>query len=200
MESGSRIIEDAVQELSRFPGIGKKTAMRMALYLIRQTSQDVDLLADRLRKLKSGIRFCRECGHLSEVEICSICSGINRKHEQLCIVKDFQDVFAIEQTAQFNGLYHVLGGVISPVDGIGPEDLNLNGLSDRIQRLGIKEVILALSPTVEGEFTSFYVQKKIRPLVEKISAISTGIAVGGELEYADELTLARSLMNRTELR
>lgn len=172
----------------------------MALFLIRQTPQEVELLTDSLRRLKNGIRFCKECGHLSEAEICSICSGPHRKNEQLCIVKDFQDVFAIEQTGQFHGLYHVLGGVISPVDGIGPDDLNLHGLPDRIQRLGIQEVILALSPTVEGEFTSFYITKKVKPLVQKISAISTGIAVGGELEYADELTLARSLINRTELR
>ena len=199
MEFGSRVIEDAVQELSRFPGIGKKTALRMALYLIRQNTVDVELLSERLLKLKSGICFCSKCGHLSEQDVCGICTDKNRNQSLLCIVKDFQDVLAIEQTGQFQGLYHVLGGVISPVDGIGPNDINAGSIPDRIQELGIKEVIMALSPTVEGEFTSFYLFKKIKPLVAKVSAISTGIAVGGELEYADEMTLARSLMNRVEV-
>jgi recombination protein RecR len=199
MEFSHKAIERAVNELSRFPGIGRKTALRMALYLLKQDKAEVATLSEAVLRLKTDVQFCIECGNISEAEVCSICRSPSRKHEQLCIVKDFQDIIALENTGQYQGLYHVVGGVISPVDGIGPEDLNISGLPERIKKLETKELIMAFSPTVEGEFTTFYLMKKLRPLVEKISTLSTGISVGGELEYADELTLARSLTNRTDL-
>jgi recombination protein RecR len=199
MEFSNKAIERAVNELSRFPGIGKKTALRMALYLLKQSEEEVNTLADAVNRLKTEIRFCEECGNLSEGARCQICSSPNRDRELLCVVKDFQDVIALENTAQYQGLYHVVGGVISPVDGIGPEDLNIASLPDRIKNLNPREVIMAFSPTVEGEFTTFYLLKKLKPLVARISALSTGISVGGELEYADEMTLGRSISKRTEI-
>jgi recombination protein RecR len=199
MEFSNKAIERAVNELSRFPGIGKKTALRMALYLLKQSEEEVRTLADAVNRLKTEIRFCEECGNLSEGTRCQICTSPNRDRALLCVVKDFQDVIALENTAQYQGLYHVVGGVISPVDGIGPEDLNIASLPERIRNLNPREVIMAFSPTVEGEFTSFYLLKKLKPLVGRISALSTGISVGGELEYADEMTLGRSISKRTEI-
>lgn len=199
MEFSNKAIERAVNELSRFPGIGKKTALRMALYLLKQSEEEVRTLADAVNRLKTEIRFCEECGNLSEGTRCQICTSPNRDRALLCVVKDFQDVIALENTAQYQGLYHVVGGVISPVDGIGPEDLNIASLPERIRNLNPREVIMAFSPTVEGEFTTFYLLKKLKPLVGRISALSTGISVGGELEYADEMTLGRSISKRTEI-
>jgi recombination protein RecR len=196
MNFPSRLIEEAVNELSRFPGIGKKTALRMVLSLLKKDVTDVNRLGKALIDLRSEIQYCTKCGNVSDAALCNICSNPRRDPYTLCIAEDLRDIMAIENTNQFNGMYHVLGGLISPLDGIGPEELNINSLIERVERDGVKEVIMAISATMEGDTTVFYLSKRLKEFPVTITAISRGIAVGGELEYADEITLGRSIVNR----
>jgi recombination protein RecR len=188
-----------VNELARLPGIGKKTALRLVLHLLKQDPAVVDQLGEALVKMRREIRFCCRCGNVSDDTICSICSNPARQHETVCVVENIRDVMAIENTQQYNGLYHVLGGVISPLDGIGPDELAIDLLTERIKEGGITEVIMAISPTIEGDTTIFYLSRKLKAFPLKITTIARGIAFGGELEYADEMTLARSLAGRLPL-
>jgi recombination protein RecR len=196
MNYPSQLIEEAVNELSKFPGIGKKSAMRMVLYLLKQQKTDVTRMGEAIIKLRSNIRYCSRCGNVSDAELCNICSNPKRNQQLICVVEDLRDVIAIENTGQFNGTYHILGALISPINGIGPDKLNIEKLIQRISDEHTQEVILALSATVEGDTTAFYVSKKLNTLPVKVSSISRGIAVGGELEYADEVTLGRSIALR----
>jgi recombination protein RecR len=194
----STLLEKAVQELSKLPGIGRKTALRLALHLLRRDVEEVDAFADALVHLKHDVRYCSVCHNISDDEVCPICADKRRDASVICVVENIQDVMAIENTQQFHGLYHVLGGIISPMDGIGPGDLEIESLVKRVAGGGIQEVILALSPTMEGDTTNFYVYRKLAPHHDvKISIIARGISVGNELEYADEVTLGRSILNRT---
>jgi recombination protein RecR len=198
VEYPSKLIEDAINQVAKLPGIGKKTALRLVLHLIREKEEATFSLSEALNKLRANIRFCKTCNNISDHEICAICSSGKRDHAIICVVEDTKDVMAIENTSQFNGVYHVLGGVISPMNGIGPSDLKIESL---VQRLTIKtseakEIILALSPTMEGDTTAFYINKRIKDLV-KVTIIARGISVGGDLEYADEITLGRSITGRT---
>ncbi|HYG14429.1 MAG TPA: recombination mediator RecR [Bacteroidia bacterium] len=196
MQFPSRTLEQLVNQLSKFPGIGKKTALRMALYLLKQPDNEVREMGEVISTLKENIQYCKECGNVSDSSICEICADHRRDHTTLCIVEDLRDVIAIENTGQYTGIYHVLGGVIAPADGIGPDDLNMNNLPERIAKNGVKEIVMALNATVEGDTTVFYLGKKLRDTGVRISTLSKGISVGGELEYADELTLGRSITNR----
>jgi recombination protein RecR len=196
MEYSSRIIEQAVNEFSRFPGIGKKTALRLVFHLIRQNDAHIRNLSSSILALKEQLQYCRECGNVSDHEICGICSDKSRNPQILCIVEDMRDVVAIENTGQFKGLYHILGGLISPMDGIGPENLNISEIESRIRSRGVKEVIMALSATLEGDTTAFYLSRKLKSTETEITSLSKGIAIGGELEYADEITLGRSIAMR----
>ena len=193
----SQLLEKAVNEFSRLPGIGRKTALRLVLYLLRQPEEDVNSFANSMVRLKKEIRYCRVCHNISDTEVCPICSDSHRDSTQVCVVENVQDVMAIENTQQYNGLYHVLGGVISPMDGIGPSDLQIDSLVKRIADGGVGEVILALSSTMEGDTTNFYISRKLAPYGVDISVIARGISVGDELEYAYEITLGRSITNRT---
>jgi recombination protein RecR len=199
MVFSSALIENAVNELARLPGIGKKTALRLVLHLLKQDPAVVDQLGEALVKMRRDIRFCRRCGNVSDDTTCSICSNPARQHETVCVVENIRDVMAIENTQQYNGLYHVLGGVISPLDGIGPDELAIDLLTERVKEGGITEVIMAISPTIEGDTTIFYLSRKLKAFPLKITTIARGIAFGGELEYADEMTLARSLAGRLPL-
>lgn len=196
MEISSKIIEQAVDSFSGLPGVGKKTALRHVLHLIKQDKAMIDAFIQSLEHLKSGLKFCTKCHNISETEVCTICSNSNRDNSILCLVQDFRDILAIESTGQFKGLYHVLGGLISPLEGIGPADLNIETLIQKASAGEIKEIILALNATMEGETTSFFIYKKLAPYNISMSAIARGIAVGEELEYTDEVTLARSIANR----
>lgn len=196
MNYPSHLIEEAVNELSKFPGIGKKSAMRMVLYLLKQQEQDVVRLGEAVIKLRTQIQYCTRCGNVSDAGLCNICANPKRDQQTICVVEDLRDVLAIENTNQFNGTYHIMGGLISPVNGIGPDSLNINSLLERIQTEGTKEIIMALSATMEGDTTVFYLSKKLRDMGVSISTISRGIAIGGELEYADEITLGRSIALR----
>jgi recombination protein RecR len=199
MDYPSKLIEEAVNQISRLPGIGKKTALRLVLHLVRENEESTFTLTEALNKLRSGIRFCEHCHNISDTEVCTICSNPKRDRSIICVVESANDVMAIENTAQFRGLYHVLGGVISPVNGIGPADLKIEALFTRLndQSSEIKELILALSPTMEGDTTSFYIHRRIKDAPVKVSVIARGIPVGGDLEYADEITLGRSILGRT---
>ena len=192
----SRLLEAAVQEFSKLPGIGRKTALRLVLYMLRMEYEDVMRFTDSLDRLKNEVKFCRVCHNISDQEICPICSDDRRDASTICVVENIQDVMAIENTQQFTGLYHVLGGLISPMDGIGPSDLEIDSLVQRVSEGGIKEVILALSSTMEGDTTNFYIFRKLSLLDVKVTIIARGIAVGNELEYTDEVTLGRSILNR----
>jgi recombination protein RecR len=192
----SQLLEKAVNEISRFPGIGKKSALRMALYLLRQNEDTAKQLGESIIALRSQIKYCKTCGNVSDTDECNICNNQLRNRNILCVVEDLRDVMAIENTAQFKGLYHILGGVLSPIDGIGPEDINMSSLFHRLEHDNFDEVILALSATVEGDTTMYYIRKKLRELPVKVSVISRGISVGGSLEYADEITLGRSIISR----
>ncbi|MGE5106431.1 MAG: recombination mediator RecR [Sphingobacteriales bacterium] len=192
----STLVENAVNEFAKLPGIGKKTALRLILHLIKQSPEEVTLFSETIAKMREGIKFCTRCNNISDKEICNICSNPSRKQEIICVVENIRDVIAIESTQQFNGLYHVLGGIISPLDGIGPEQLTIESLVNRIQKEKTEELIFALNPTIQGDTTIYYIQKKLKDIPIKITTIARGIAFGGELEYADELTLARSLQNR----
>lgn len=196
MNFPSHLIEQAVNELARFPGVGKKSALRMVLFLLRQSPDEVSRLSSSLSTLRNEIKFCDRCNNVSDENICRICNSVNRNKKILCVVEDLRDVMAIENTGQFNGLYYVLGGLISPMDGIGPEALNIDKLLTRIAEENIEELLIALSATMEGDTTTFYLSKRLRESPVKLTTISRGIAVGGELEYADEVTLGRSIMNR----
>ena len=199
MDFPSKLIEEAVNQVSKLPGIGKKTALRLVLHLVKERPESTFALTEALATLRSNIKFCAKCHNISDAEICAICNSHRRDRSIVCVVEDTKDVMAIENTAQYNGLYHVLGGVISPINGIGPSELKIESLVNRISQNPdeIKEVILALSPTMEGDTTSFYIHKKIKELPVKISVISRGVPIGGDLEYADEITLGRSISGRT---
>ena len=196
MNFSSKLLENAVNEFSKLPGVGQKTALRLVLHLLNQPASDVEKFSQSLTRLKNEIRFCEICYNISDQGKCEICAAIKRDKSLICIVEDTRDVMAIENTGQFNGVYHVLGGLISPMDGIGPSDLNIESLVDRVKAGGIIEVILALSATMEGDTTIFYIYKKLKDLGIQISAIARGIAFGGELEYVDEVTLGRSIITR----
>ena len=194
----SKLLENAVSQFSRLPGIGRKTALRLVLHLLRQEDEDVEQLASALITMKREIHHCRVCHNISDQDTCAVCSDPRRDSRTVCVVENIQDVMAIENTQQYNGLYHVLGGVISPMDGIGPSDLEINSLVERVGQGNVDEVILALSPTMEGDTTNFYIFRKLAPYGQlKITVIARGISVGDELEYADEVTLGRSILNRT---
>jgi len=192
----SLLLENAVNELSRLPGIGPKTAMRLALFLLKEKKEDVNKFAESIRLLREEIRYCKECYNISDADVCSICSNPRRDPSLVCVVESVRDVMAIENTQQYGGVYHVLGGVISPMDGIGPDDLNIDPLVDKVRTGGVKEVVFALSATMEGDTTNFYIYRKISDCSVKITTIARGVAIGDELAYADEVTLGRSLVNR----
>jgi recombination protein RecR len=193
----SHLLEKAVGEFSRLPGIGRKTALRLVLFLLRQEKGDVERFAQTMAEMRRDIKFCSVCHNVSDTDICPICANERRDKATVCVVENVQDVMAVENTQQYNGLYHVLGGVISPMDGIGPADIEIDSLVERVAAGGVEEVILALSPTMEGDATNFYISRKLAPYEVRLSVIARGIAVGDELEYADEVTLGRSLLNRT---
>ena len=197
MNLPSKVLEQAVNELSRFPGIGKKTALRMVIHLMKQPDDVAAAMAKSILNLKTNLRFCSICHNVSESELCDICKSVNRNKRLICVVKDFQDCISIESTNQYNGTYHVLNGLISPMDGIGPDEINILSLINRVKQSETDEVIMALSATIEGDTTAFYISKKLKDFNVKITQISRGIAIGGELEFADEITLARSLHSRT---
>ena len=194
----SKLLENTVDEFSRLPGIGKKTALRLVLHLLRQPTDDVNRFAQSIISLKRDIKYCRECNSLSDTDICSICSSPKRNSSILCIVENIRDVMSIESTSQYNGLYYVLGGLISPMDGVGPADLNIEGLLNKISAGTVKEVIMALSATMEGDTTNFYIYKKLKPFDVDVTAIARGVAFGDDLEYADEITLGRAIVNRVK--
>ena len=194
----SKLLENAVEEFAKLPGIGRKTALRLVLHLLRQEPQVNRNFADALITLSSEVKHCKVCHNISDTEVCPICSNPKRDATTVCVVEKIQDVMAVENTQQFSGLYHVLGGSISPMDGIGPSDLEIESLVERVKAGGIDEVILALSSTMEGDTTNFYIYRKLSGLPVKVSIIARGIAVGDELQYADEVTLGRSIVNRTE--
>ena len=196
MQFSSSLLENAVNEFSRLPGIGKKTALRLVLHLLRQEPADVEQFSEIISKMRSEIKFCQRCYNVADGDICSICANSMRKQEMICVVENIRDVIAIESTQQYSGTYHVLGGIISPLDGIGPDQLNIESLISRVQKEQTGELIFALNPTIQGDTTIYYIQKKLQPYTLRITTIARGIAFGGELEYADELTLARSLQNR----
>jgi recombination protein RecR len=200
MNLPSALLEQAVQAFSTLPGIGKKTALRLVLHLLKQDAKQVEFLADSLQKMRNEIKFCRRCHNISDGDVCSFCSNSMRKQTCICVVESIRDVIAIESTSQFNGTYHVLGGLISPLDGIGPDQLQIESLLERIQKDEVEEIIFALNPTIQGDTTIYYIQKKINSDPDRspirVTTIARGISFGGELEYADEMTLARSLQNR----
>lgn len=200
MNFPSETILKAVEQLSRFPGIGKKTALRMTLFLLKQNVEEVERMTAAMGDLKLKVKYCRICGNVSDADTCSICNSPKREKSLICVVRDFQDIMAIENTGQFHGVYHVLGGIISPMEGIGPEDIRISELIERIDKEGVQELLLALSANMEGDTTAFYISRKLEGKPLRISAIARGIAVGGELEYADEITLGRSILNRTPYR
>ncbi len=196
MNFSSKLIEEAVQAFASLPGIGKKTALRLVLHLMNQEREMTDQFADALVKMRHNIKTCERCHNISDEQLCNICTDPRRKNQTICVVEGVRDIMAIEDTAQFKGTYHVLGGVISPIEGIGPGDLNIDTLIQRIEKREAKEVIMAISPTIEGDTTIFFLSKKLEAFDLKISTIARGVSFGGELEYADELTLGRSIVAR----
>ena len=200
MEFSSKLLENAVNEMSQLPGIGKRTALRLVLHLLRQPKEQTSDLTKALLKMREEIKFCKSCHNISDVAFCEICANPHRKTDIICVVEDIRDVMAIEDTGQFRGMYHVLGGVISPIEGIGPADLNITSLEARLQKEETKEVIMAVSPTIEGDTTIFYISKRLKDMNVKVSTIARGVSFGGELEYADELTLGRSIVARIPYR
>lgn len=199
MEFSSKLIESAVNEFSKLPGIGKKTALRLVLHLLKQDENFTTDIAQSLVDMRQNIKYCKKCHNISDEEVCNICLSHKRDNSIICLVEDTRDVLAIENTSQYNGLYHVLGGIISPIEGIGPEDLTIDSLMERVSSPNseVKEIIFGLSPTMEGDTTAFYISKKVKALGIKTSTIARGIPIGGELEYADEITLGRSIVSRT---
>jgi len=196
MEFSSKLLERAVNEMSQLPGIGKRTALRLVLHLLRQPKEQTQVLSQALTNMRNDIKFCKSCNNISDVDVCEICSNPKRNHNIICIVEDVRDVMTIENTSSFKGLYHVLGGKISPMDGIGPHDLNIESLVNKVKQGTVKELIFALSSTMEGDTTNFYIFKQIQDYNIITSTIARGISVGDELEYADEITLGRSIVNR----
>ena len=196
MNFSSKLLENAVNEVSQLPGIGKRTALRLVLHLLKQPAEHTHHLATALNKLVDDIKLCKQCHNISDVEICEICASSSRNSEIICVVEDVRDVMAIENTAQYKGLYHVLGGKISPIEGIGPHNLTIDSLVNKVKEGLVKEVIFALSSTIEGDTTNFYIFKQLEKFKIRTSTIARGIAVGDELEYADEVTLGRSILNR----
>lgn len=193
----SILLENAVNEFSKLPGVGRKTALRLVLHMLRQDVGSVDSFASAITTLKKEVKYCQSCYNISDEEICPICANTSRDASIVCVVENIKEVMAIENTSQFRGLYHVLGGIISPIDGIGPGELQIESLVQRVAKGEIKEIILALSTTMEGDTTNFYIYKKLAPYDVKVSMIARGISIGDEIEYADEITLGRSILNRT---
>ncbi len=198
LQFSSSLLENAVNEFSKLPGIGRKTALRLVLHLLKQSESEVELFGNAFIQLRKDIIYCKVCHNISDTEVCRICGNPSRDHETVCVVENIKDVMSIENTQQFRGLYHVLGGIISPMDGIGPGDLEIESLVKRVADENVKEVVLALSTTMEGDTTNFYIFRKLTPLNIKITTIARGVAIGDELEYADEVTLGRSILNRVE--
>jgi recombination protein RecR len=190
-------LEQAVNELAKLPGIGRKTALRLALYLLRQKSSEVELLSESLLNMSRNIHFCKICHNISDQETCEICLNSRRDHSIICVVEDIRDIMAIENTSQFRGIYHVLNGIISPVEGIGPGDLNIDTLIAKADQGDVNEIIFALPTTIEGDTTSFYIYKQLQQKKVKVTTIARGVAIGDDLEYTDEVTLGRSILNRT---
>jgi recombination protein RecR len=193
----SALLENAVNEFAKLPGIGRKSALRLVLYLLRQSKEEVENFGNALITLRNEIKYCNVCHNISDTDVCRICSNPKRDNSSICVVENIKDVMSVENTHQFSGLYHVLGGVISPMDGISPSDLEIGSLIERVKNDGVKEVILALSPTMDGDTTNFYIYRKLSGLDVEVTTIARGIAIGDELEYADEITLGRSILNRT---
>ena len=193
----SQLLEKAVAEFAKLPGVGRKTALRLVLWLLRQEDEETEQFAEAVRRLKQEVKYCKTCHNISDTDQCSICADPKRDSSLVCVVENIQDVMAIENTRQYHGLYHVLGGVISPMDGLGPSDIEIDSLVSRVAEGQVKEVILALSPTMEGDTTNFYIFRKLAGYEVKVSVIARGVSVGNELEYTDEVTLGRSIMNRT---
>lgn len=196
MEFSSKLLENAVNEMSQLPGVGKRTALRLVLHLLRQPESQTSNLAKALNAMRTEIKFCKKCHNISDTDLCEICANPHRVNDTICVVEDIRDVMAIENTSSFRGLYHVLGGKISPMDGIGPNELNIKSLVDKVKQGRVKELIFALGSTMEGDTTNFYIYKQIQDCDVITSTISRGISVGNELEYTDEITLGRSIINR----
>ena len=196
MEFSSKLLEKAVNEMAQLPGVGKRTALRLVLHLLKQPSEQTQYLSQALITMREEVKFCKKCHNISDIEVCEICSNSSRNHSVICVVEDIRDVMAIENTNQFKGVYHVLGGKISPIDGIGPSQLNITSLVEKVKLGKVEEIIFALSSTMEGDTTNFYLYKQLKDFSIKTSTIARGIAVGDELEYADEVTLGRSIIQR----
>ncbi len=196
MEISSRLLQKAVEEMSQLPGIGKRTALRLVLHLLRQPEAQTESLSRALQELRSGIRHCSECHNISDTEVCEICSNPRRDRTMVCVVEDIRDVMAIENTGHFRGLYHVLGGKISPMEGVGPQDLTIDSLVEKVRKGEVQELIFALSATMEGDTTNFYMSRQLEGMPVKLTTIARGIPVGDDLEYADEVTLGRSILQR----
>jgi recombination protein RecR len=196
MEFSSKLLEKAVNEMAQLPGIGKRTALRLVLHLLKQPKEQTQFLAESLQTMRNDVKYCKSCHNISDVELCEICANEKRNHQIVCVVEDIRDVMAIENTGQFKGVYHVLGGKISPIDGVGPSQLNISTLVEKVSSGKVAEVIFALSSTMEGDTTNFYIYRQIQQYEIKTSTIARGISVGDELEYADEITLGRSILNR----
>jgi recombination protein RecR len=194
----SKLLEEAVEEFASLPGIGKKTALRLVLYLLKQDDRTVEQFGNTVLRMKKEIRHCSICHNISDTEICQICSDVYRDHETVCVVENIRDVMSIENTQQYSGIYHVLGGIISPIDGIGPADLKIDTLVEKAASNSIREVILALSTTMEGDTTNFYIYKKLRDTPAIVSTLARGVSIGDDLEYTDEITLGRSIVNRVK--
>lgn len=199
MQFPSKLIERAVEEISKLPGIGKKTALRLALHLLNEDEVSTIVLSEALVDLRKNIRYCKQCHNISDSDTCNICKSIRRENSIICVVSDTRDVMAIENTNQYQGHYHILGGIISPIDGIGPNDLNIESLFSRVAKKEVKEIILALPATMEGDTTAFYLTKKLKEHQIKVTTIARGVPIGGELEYTDEITLGRSITSRIHL-
>lgn len=201
-EYPSILLEQAVTQMASLPGIGRKTALRLVLHLLRQPEQDVLAFAGAFTRLKQEVVYCRECHNISDTELCPICSSTRRDHTTICVVENVQDVMSIENTGQYNGVYHVLGGIISPMDGIGPKDIEIDSLIERVAKGDVEEIILALPTTMEGDTTNFYIYRRLQNAnlanTPKVSQLARGVAIGNELEYTDEITLGRSIINRTD--
>lgn len=196
MDLSSKLLNEAVDQLSSLPGIGRRTALRLALHLVKNSEDEINAFTSAFTNLKKHLKNCSSCYNISDTEICEICSNPNRDHNTICVVEDIRDVMAIENTMQYKGIYHVLGGVISPIDGVGPNDLETNSLIEKAQNGEIKEIILALSTTMEGDTTNFYLYRKLANCDVSLSTLSRGVAIGDEIQYADEVTLGRSIVNR----
>ncbi len=195
----SKLLEKAVGEFSKLPGIGRKTALRLVLNMLRRSEEEVEEFAGAVSRLRKDVKYCRVCHNISDTEVCPICSDTRRDASTICVVENIRDVMAVENTQQYGGLYHVLGGIISPMDGIGPADIEIDSLVKRVAEGGVREVILALSSTMEGDTTNFYISRKLAPYDVELSVIARGISVGDELEYTDEVTLGRAIINRTKM-